>query len=103
MNLQEISDRPEKKHWQLYLWPVSKLQGRQDKYLTLETYVDGEGDFGGSKDESGTFTDLQEKSEQVISTIIIGKRLSYEKRPRKKKRLRDVRERRMRCTYTGRL
>ena len=52
------------------LWPISELQGRQDKYLTLETYVDGEGDFGGSKDESGTFTDLQEKNEHVISTII---------------------------------
>ena len=52
------------------LWPISELQGRQDKYLTLETYVDGEGDFGGSKDESGTFTDLQEKNEHVISTMI---------------------------------
>lgn len=49
---------------------VSELQGRQDKYLTVETYVDGEGDFGGSKDELGTFTDLQEKNEQAISTII---------------------------------
>lgn len=70
MKLKEIGDRPEKKHWQLYLWPVRKLQGRPDKYLTLETYVDGEGDFGGSKDESGTFTDLQEKNEHVLSTII---------------------------------
>ena len=46
------------------LWTVSELQRRQDKYLTLETYVDGEGDFGGSKDESGTFTALQEKNDK---------------------------------------